>query len=183
MAVMVGIIFFQIPLWMLLFKRNVIAMSMEDEVMQFHTIIMMLMHIERISVEDLLEWMGSFASIFKESIQKSLNNFEQGDLQALEELKEDEPFVPFVRIVENLQAATDRISISRAFDELNIERSYYQDKRKQDNEILISQKGAWGKVIAFTPFTLTLLLYLITPFIHLSISQFMNYSNQIQSFL
>lgn len=175
--------FYYIPYWLLLFKKQIMYLSLEDEVMQFHSVILMLMHIERISVEDLLEWMGVFAEIFKESIEKCLNNFEQGDNKALEQLKIDEPFLPFLRLVENLQAATDKIAIEQAFDELKIERSYYQDKRKQDNEMILSKKGTWGKIIAFIPLTITILFYIITPFIHLSITQFVNYSNQINSYL
>jgi hypothetical protein len=182
-CICIGGIFYYIPYWMLLFRRSVMYMNMEDEVMQFHTIILMLMNIERISVEDLLQWIGVFAFIFKESIQKCLNNYENGDMRSLEQLKTDEPFMPFVRIVENLQAATDKISISEAFDELKIERGYYQEKRKQDHEMIVSKKGTWGKIIAFIPLTGTLILYLITPFIHLSITQFINYSNQIKVFL
>ncbi len=182
-CILIGGMFYYIPYWIMLFRESVMNMNREDEVMQFHTIILMLMNIERVSVEDLLQWIGIFAIIFKESIQKALNDYEFGDMRALEQLKTDEPFTPFVRIVENLQAASDKISISQAFDELKIERDYYQEKRKQDNEIVVSKKGAWGKVIAFTPLTGTLMLYLITPFIHLSITQFVNYSNQIKSFL
>lgn len=182
-CILFGGIFYYIPYWLLLFRKSVVQMNMEDEVMQFHTIILMLMNIERVSVEDLLEWMGTFAITFKESIQKCLNNYEHGDVKSLEQLKIDEPFTPFVRIVENLQAATDKISIAEAFDELKIERGYYQEKRKQDNEIIVSKKGTWGKIIAFVPLTGTLIFYLITPFIHLSITQFINYSNQIKVFL
>ncbi|MBC7958953.1 MAG: hypothetical protein H7X94_03715 [Vallitaleaceae bacterium] len=182
-CLVIGILFYQTPYMILLFRKTMVQMSMEDEVMQFHTIILMLMHIERMSVEDLLEWMCLFADTFKESIEKCLNNFEHGDLQALEQLKIDEPFIPFARIVENLQAATDLIAISQAFDELKIERSYYQEKRKQDNEMIISKKGTWGKIIAFIPMTGTLIFYLIAPFVHLSIIQFMEYSNQLKTFL
>jgi hypothetical protein len=176
-------IFYHMPYWLLLFRKQIMYLSLEDEVMQFHTIILMLMYIERISVEDLLEWMSVFAVIFKESIEKCLNNFEQGDHKALEQLKTDEPFMPFVRLVENLQAAADKISIKQAFDELKNERAYYQDKRKQDNEMILNKKGTWGKIIAFMPLTITILFYIITPFIHLSIIQFVDYSNQIKNYL
>lgn len=175
--------FYYLPYWILLFKKYMMYLSMEDEVMQFHTIILMLMHIERISVEELLEWMSIFSVIFKESLDKCLNNFEQGDYKALEQLKLDEPFLPLMRIVENLQAASDKIAIDQAFDELKIERAYYQEKRKQDNEMILNKKGTWGKIIAFIPLTATVLFYLITPFIHLSITQFINYSNQIKDYL
>ena len=43
---------------------------MEDEVMQFQTIILMLMRIERVNVEMILEWLERYANIFKAPISK-----------------------------------------------------------------------------------------------------------------
>jgi hypothetical protein len=178
-SILISVLFYYIPYFLLEFSRTVLRMNMEDEVIQFHTIILMLMYIERISVEDILEWIEMFSNVFKESINKCLYNFENGDIEALEQLKIDEPFPPFVKIVENLQASSDKITIEAAFDEIKLERGYYQDKRKQENEININKKSAWGRMIAFIPLTLTLLFYLIVPFVHYSFVQFMNYPSQI----
>lgn len=170
---------YNIPYWMLLFRERVLKMSMEDEVKQFHTIILMLMHIERIDVEDILQWMEQFADIFRPSIQKCINNYEYGDRQALEQLIIDEPYPPFVRIVENLISAADKITIEQAFDELRLEREYYQEKRKQDNEIMVNRKGMWGKFIAFIPMGATVFLYLIVPFIMVSAKQLISFSEEV----
>lgn len=177
-----GVIFYYVPYILLIYKQSIVKMNMEDEVLQFHTIILMLMHIERMSVEDILEWMELFADIFKESISKCLNNFEYGDYEALEQLKIDEPYPPFIKIIENLQAATDKITIESAFDELKLERGYYQEKRKQDNEISTNKKGSWGRIISFIPMSCTILFYLLVPFMHLSINQFLSYTNQISNY-
>lgn len=182
-CIFVAILFYYIPYWILLFRKKMVQMNMEDEVMQFHTIILMLMHIERISVEDILIWMEQFSNTFKSSISTCINNFEYGDYEALEQLKIDEPFLPFVRIIENLQSASDKISITQAFDELKIERGFYQQKRKQDNEIMVNKKGMWGKLIAFTPMMLALLLYTILPFILISIKQLTGYSQQLKDIM
>jgi hypothetical protein len=178
-AIILSVIAFNIPYWMLKFRERILKMNMEDEVMQFHTIILMLMHIERISVEDVLNWMEQFAQIFKSSISKCINNYEHGDILALEQLTHDEPYVPFVRIVENLKSAADKITLEHAFDELKTEREYYQEKRKQDNEILVNKKGMWGKLIAFIPFGATIFLYLLVPFILVSAAQLMGFSEEI----
>jgi len=183
LCILVALIFYQIPLWLLLFRKKVQQMNMEDEVLQFHTIILMLMHIERIAVEDILEWMEQFSQIFRPSIRRCLNNYEYGDYEALEGLKIDEPFLPFTRLVENLQSASDKISIAHAFDELVIERGYYQEKRKQDNEIMVNKKGLYGKLIAFIPLGTTLFLYLLLPFTLFSINQLVSYSDQIKNAL
>lgn len=178
-SILFGVTGYYVPWWMLLFRERIVKLNMEDEVMQFHTIILMLIHIERIHVEDILKWMEQFADIFKSAISKCINNFETSDKEALEQLALDEPYQPFVRIVENLQSAADKITIAHAFDELVTEREYYQEKRKQDNEILVNKKGMWGKFIAFIPLGATVFLYLLLPFIMVSATQLTEFSEEI----
>ena len=136
---------------------------MEDEVMQFQTIILMLMKIERVNVEMILEWLERYANIFKEPITKCVNNYEAGAWEALEQLKKDTTYPLFIRIVESLQAAVEKVPIREAFDELDSERDYYQEKRKQSNERLISRKAIIGKIVGFAPMVCLFVGYLIVP--------------------
>ena len=110
---------------------------MEDEVMQFNTIILMLMKIERVNVEIILEWLERYANIFKEPISKCVNNYESGAWEALEQLKEEVSYQQFIRIVESLQAAVEKIPIADAFDELDTERDYYMSAEEAKNYGLI----------------------------------------------
>ncbi len=121
------------------------------------------MKIERINVEMILEWLERSANMFKEPITKCVNNYEAGAWEALEQLKNDTEFPLFVRIVESLQAAVEKKPIEQAFDELDSERDYYQEKRKQSNERLISRKALIGSVIGFTPMVTLFVAYLIVP--------------------
>ena len=91
----------------------------------------------------------------------------------------DEPYPPFVRVIENLISAADKITIEQAFDELKQEREYYQEKRKQDNEIMVNKRGMWGKFIAFIPMSCTIFLYLLVPFIMISARQLINFSEEL----
>ena len=151
------------PIGLLLFQAKMRELEMEDEVMQFQTIILMLMKIERVNVEMILEWLERYANMFKEPITKCVNNYEAGAWEALEQLKNDTDFPLFVRIVESLQAAVEKIPIEQAFDELDTERDYYQQKRKQSNERLISRKAMIGSVIGFAPMVCLFVGYLIVP--------------------
>ena len=83
----------------------------------------------------------------------------------MEQLKNDTTFPLFIRIVESLQAAVEKIPIIQAFDELDTERDYYQEKRKQSNERLISRKAMIGKVIGFAPMVCLFVGYLIVPLV------------------
>lgn len=152
--------------------------EMEDEVMQLYSIILMLRSITRMNVETILEWMENFSMIFRNSIMECVDHYSFDNEGALNQLKEKEPFLPFVRIIENLEAC-DRVGVEQAFDELSGQRSYYMEKRKQDNEIFISNKGTLGKVAAYVPMILVIGLYLIVPFILESLSQLSGYVGQM----
>ncbi|MGN1270388.1 MAG: hypothetical protein ACI4UX_00050 [Clostridia bacterium] len=153
------------PKLMLIFQKILRQLEIENEIMQFQTIILMLMKIERVNVEIILEWLERYANIFKEPITKCVNNYEAGAWEALEELKEEVAAPQFIRIVESLQAAVEKIPISQAFDELDNEREYYQEKRKETNEKLISRKGLIGKVVGFAPMVCLFVGYLIVPLV------------------
>ena len=143
---------------------------MEDEVMQFQTIILMLMRIERVNVEIILEWLERYSNIFKSQITRCVNNYEAGAWEALEELKNDISYMPLIRIVESMQAAVEKIPIKDAFDELDSERDYYRDKRRESNERLISRKGMIGKVIGFAPMVCLFVGYLIIPLVFIGLT-------------
>ena len=165
-----AIIGYMAPIWMLMFQAKMRQIEMEDEVMQFQTIILMLMRIERVNVEMILEWLERYANIFKEPISKCVNNYESGPWEALEELKDDISFPQLIILVESLQAAVEKIPISDAFDELDTERDYYQAKRKESNDRLISRKGMIGKAIGFAPMVILFVGYLIIPLVFIGLT-------------
>ena len=169
-AMVLAIIAYNSPIWLLKFQAKMREMEMEDEVMQFNTIILMLMKIERVNVEIILEWLERYANIFKEPISKCVNNYESGAWEALEQLKEDVTYQPLIRIVESLQAAVEKIPIADAFDELDTERDYYQEKRKESNERLIAKKGKIGKAIGFAPMVILFVGYLIVPLVFIGLT-------------
>ena len=170
MAMGFGVIAYMFPVWMMIFQKKMRQMEMENEVMQFQTIIIMLMKIERVNVEMILEWLERYSNIFKEPIARCVNNYEAGAWEALEELKNSITNQDMIRIVESLQAAVEKIPIREAFDELDADRDYHQEKRKQANEMLISRKGLIGKGVGFAPLICLFVGYLIIPLVVIGIS-------------
>mgnify|MGYP005773551521 CR=1 FL=1 len=181
MALVFAIAAYMTPIWMLTFQAKMRQLEMEDEVMQFNTIILMLMKIERVNVEIILEWLERYANIFKEPISRCVNDYESGAWEALEQLKDDVTYQPFIRIVESLQAAVEKIPIEDAFDELDTEREYYQEKRKESNERLIARKGRIGKVIGFAPMIVLFVGYLIVPLVVIGLSSMTGTMNSINT--
>ena len=165
LAIGIAIIGYMAPVWLMIFQKKMRQMEMENEVMQFQTIIVMLMKIERVNVEMILEWLERYANIFKEPISRCVNNYEAGAWEALEELKNSVSNQDMIRIVESLQAAVEKIPIREAFDELDADRDYHQEKRKDANDRLISRKGLIGKGVGFAPLICLFVGYLIIPLV------------------
>ena len=169
-AMAVSVIAYMTPIWLMMFQKKMRQLEMENEVMQFQTIILMLMKIERISVEMILEWLERYSNIFKEPIAKCVNNYEAGAWEALEELKQSVSNHDMVRIVESLQSAVEKIPIREAFDELDADKDYHREKRKATNEQFISKKGIIGKVVGFAPMICLFVGYLIIPLVFIGMT-------------
>lgn len=170
LALTFSILGYMSQIWILMFQVKMRQLEMEDEVMQFQTIILMLMRIERINVEMILEWLERYSNIFRSPITKCVNNYEAGAWEALEEMKNEISYMPLIRLVESMQAAVEKIPIKDAFDELDSEREYYRDKRKESNERLIKRKGMIGKVIGFAPMVCLFVGYLIIPLVFIGLT-------------
>lgn len=178
-AMIVGAIAYYIPNISLYMKNSVRKMDKENEIMQFQSIILMLMHIDRVDVQTVLEWLCRFSYAFREPIATCLNNYEAGAEQALEELKDSVPNKDFQRIVEQLESAVTRIPVKAAFDELETERAFFYEKRKDANENLVKRKASIGQVLGFTPMVLLIAGYLVAPLLIVSILQMLNYFGQM----
>ena len=170
LAIVFALLGYMSPIWLLMFQKKMRLMEMEDEVMQFHTIILMLMKIERVNVEMILEWLERYSNIFKAPLSKCINNYEAGAWEALEEMKDEISYQEMTRKIESMQAAVEKIPIREAFDELDTERAYYQEKRKESNNRLISKKGMVGKVIGFAPMVCVFVGYLIVPLVFIGLT-------------
>ena len=88
-ACIIGVVAYNGPNWLLIFQLKMRKLEMENEVMQFQTIILMLMKIERVNVEMILEWLERYSNIFRDPISKCVNNYESGAWEALEEMKNE----------------------------------------------------------------------------------------------
>ena len=178
-ALVVAVIAYYIPNVVLAIKNNVRKMDKDNEIMQFQSIILMLMHIDRVDVQTILEWLCRFSYAFREPIATCLNNYEAGAEQALEELKDSVPNKDFQRIVDQLESAVTRIPVKAAFDELETERAFFYEKRKDANDALVKKKASLGQVLGFTPMVLLIGGYLVAPLLIVSILQMLNYFSQM----
>lgn len=149
----ISIMAYHLPRIILIYSSSVSKDAMEDDVNQFNALIGMFMYNESITVKQILMEMESFTLVFKESIRRCIDNYGSGDLAALNELKEREPYEPFRRIVDNLIRCDDML-ISQAFAEIQVDKDGYMSKRKLSNEKSIKKRVFRAYVLAAIPFIL-----------------------------
>ncbi len=173
---------YQAPVLSLRFLKSVRRIDMEEETAQFQTIILMLKDMNRIHVEEILEWMEMFSVQFREPIQKCLSNFSSGSEEALDQLKEDVSFPPLAGIIENLQLANEELGVQKAFEELEDEMRYNQEKRKELNEHIVESKKNLGNMVGFLPVYSLITLYLIIPMMVTGLQSMSTFYEQISGF-
>lgn len=179
-AVLVGLAAYELSYGFLLYRKKLMQMEMEDEVVQFQSIILMMMYMDRMNIPAIFEMLENFAVVFKIPLQKCMNNYNYGDMLALRELREECGFEPMRRLVDQFLLC-DRIGIIHAFDEIAVERANFREKRKLDNEMNLSRRTAVGNLISYVPMALTVGGYLIIPFIRESLAELMQYAGEMNA--
>ncbi|WP_410768609.1 hypothetical protein [Fontibacillus sp. BL9] len=175
-----GVIGYYVPLWALMFQRKMRLMDMRHEVYQFQNMLTILRELERISVEEILEWLHSYAVIFKIPLQKCLLHYGHGGEEALRQMKEEAGLDEFRQLADKLLLAAEKITISDAFDELESEMAYHFERRRLDYEKSLDNKAGIGRFIGFAPMYCLVFAYLVIPLIWMSFQQMGIYFEQIQ---
>lgn len=168
-CVLIGVAAYYMPIVILKYNSTASKDARDDEVNQYNALIGMLMYNPSITVRQILIEMESYSVVFKQSIRNCINNFSAGDIKALERLKEEEPYGPFVRIVENLIRCDD-MPAYEAFHEVDVEREGYLSKRKLANEKSIRKRVIRAYIFAAIPLVL-LFLYGIIPTLQASMKE------------
>lgn len=180
LSLFAGCLAYYLPYGMLWFRRKMILMDMRHEVYQFGTMIAILKELERISVEEILEWLNTYAVIFKMPIQKCLLHYGHGAETALQQMKEEVKLEEFQRLADKLLLAVEKITIVRAFDDLDSDMAYHFEQRRLDYEKSLDTKAGLGRMIGFTPMYALIFAYLVIPLIWMSFQQMELYFQQIQ---
>lgn len=174
-----GALGYFIPIWLLKYKRSIRSMNREDEVAQFRTLILILMHEDGMTLDTVLEWMERFAHAFKPSISECIINLESSQQEAIETMRDAESgFAPFRRLCDGL-LAVDKVGLEGAFDDLEIDRDYYQEKRRNDNTQLLNKCAKKANKIMMVPIFEIIAIYLIIPFGSMVLNMLMEFGTII----
>ena len=157
-----AIVGFQIPIWILKFKKQVIEMRQREEIIQFQSLMMILVYIPGIGVSEIMDWMERFSSVFKMEIARCRVDINANQKRALKSLKNDTDYEPLRDFVDNLMAI-DKVGVSAAFAEINGDRTYFQMERDRINEQNRDKRATTANRIALIPLYAVIILYLLIP--------------------
>ena len=176
-SITLGLGVFSVPLGLLMFfiiyygqviairiKKNLLMLEREDEVIRFQGIILMLMHADKITVEQILHQLERFASVFKRQIEEMSDKLSYKGSAVFREQKNKSDFLPFNRLIDGFMACDD-MYIYKAFEDVEMDRRYYIDKHKQEKMFYIEQRGAISKFLSFIPLCTVIIVNLIVPFV------------------
>lgn len=152
------------PVWILKFRQQMIEMRKNDELVQFQSIMLILMNTPGVNLPLILEWMERFAYVFKESIVRCRININHGHQAALQAMKDEQTYAPFKEFIDALMEI-DNVGVTKAFDEIKSDREYYKKQREQTNRRNLSKKSGRAHLIVFIPIMSMLILYLIGPMV------------------
>ncbi len=173
-SVICAIIGYYVPYLLLVYKNSRAFIEQQNELEQFQTIALILMNMDGITINTILEWLARFSFCFKEDIERCIIELEKSEEDALRTLRNNE-YKPFKHLVDCL-LAIDKVGVKLAFAEIEEERIYNKEKRRQDNRYMLDRKARMCKTIAFIPLYATIFGYLIIPFAMTAINMFSEFS-------
>lgn len=178
-AIFFGLVTYNLPEMNRWIDGKVKKLDMEDEVAGFQSIIMMLMYNKRMTVEEILEWLEMYAIQFSIPLHRCLLNLASGEVEALEQLKDEVDNSEMKRLIEQLILASEDLSLMEAFDELAQEKNNFFEGRKWENEKRINRKIMLGQTVGFVPAYGMIVFYMILPMIISSTNELGRFFEQL----
>lgn len=165
-----------------MFRKTMSESRMQDEVMQFQSLIHMQKNVPGISPIALLESLESFADVFGPALRQCINEFSVNDIGALENMAIAENYPGFVKIAECF-LSVDEAGVSDAFDEISAEIVNFKENRKLDRSILLDNEVMLASLISVIPGGAVLFGYLLIPFMLRSLSMFDSYQETLKTYI
>lgn len=145
------------------FRKQAIAQRKEAEVLQFQSLILILMHMNGTTLSVILEWIERLSYCFKASIGECRVNLSKGPTAALERMKEQESDCQsFCHFVDNL-LDIDNAGVERAFAELQSDRKFAEKEREVAFEESLENRSSTANIVSLVPFFTTVILFVIVP--------------------
>lgn len=180
LSVLIAIGAYNVPFITMRMKEEILQERMAEEVVQYYSIILLLIYFDNVNALTILEWMNLFSEMFTTSISTCIIDFPKDEQGALQALYDAEPFEPLQRVVENLMMVDD-VGVLQAFNELSAIRKSNQESRAQDNRNSVAAKASRAQMVMMGAFLITPMCYLVLPMLITSFAQMGTLVDQMMS--
>ena len=179
--VVVSILAFQIPELFLVADQWKSREKRMSECLRLQTVVLLLIHYEKTTVEEILSQMENFAVLFQSQMAEAVDHFSYDRIRSLQKLKQEIPDEPVQRICDALEFC-EELPVEEAFLNLEDEREYFLKKNMEERRNYQGECIALAKMAAYLPMFLLMILKLVVPFVAEGLSELQAYSQNMTGF-
>lgn len=169
LSLVVGAIAYCVPQLMLIRDKDDIERQKKTEILNFNTLMLILINIPNVSIDMVLEWLEMFSSVYKELLSRCIIRLSLGQNKAIQEMKDSDLTPKFRNFCDSL-LAIDNVGISEAFTEVEADHANYMADITKEQEKMIEKRARKAGRICMIPFWLILILYLGIPMIRYALA-------------
>lgn len=133
MALVVAVLAAQIPELLLAAEQWKSREKRMSECLRLQTVVLLLIHYEKTTVEEILGQMENFAVLFKSQMAEAVDHFSYHRMETLQRLKQEIPDEPVQRICDALEFC-EELPVEEAFLNLEDERAYFLKKNMEERK-------------------------------------------------
>ena len=164
-----------------LFKyfKYIRRLGMKGEVLGLQSMILLLTDVPNITIMQVLDILGSCGELFQKELLQCADEYAAEDVTALEQLFENAEHPAFREFAARI-LASERIGIKAAFEELAMDRVFFREQISLEREQEQKKKAANAQLMVFLPMAFLLFVYLIIPFLGISMKQMGNIFREME---
>ena len=181
MALVVAVLVAQFPELLLAAEQWKSREKRMSECLRLQTVVLLLIHYEKTTVEEILGQMENFAVLFKSQMAEAVDHFSYHRMETLQRLKQEIPDEPVQRICDALEFC-EELPVEEAFLNLEDERAYFLKKNMEERKNYQGECIALAKMVAYLPLFLLIILKLVIPFVEEGLSELHAYSQGMTGF-
>lgn len=181
MALVVAVLAAQFPELLLAAEQWKSREKRMSECLRLQTVVLLLIHYEKTTVEEILGQMENFAVLFKSQMAEAVDHFSYHRMETLQRLKQEIPDEPVQRICDALEFC-EELPVEEAFLNLEDERAYFLKKNMEERKNYQGECIALAKMVAYLPLFLLIILKLVIPFVAEGLSELHAYSQGMTGF-
>lgn len=134
-----------------------------DEVIGCYTVVILLVNHPSSNVYMILNWLTSFANVFKTRLQQCVDNLSEREIKSLEDGVD---YKPFSRLIECILMAYNGADLKSAFAGIEQRHLFQEESRRQINKQIVKRRVSMSQTLSWGALGCTFLLYIMMPMLY-----------------